>query len=82
MLDCRYPSLAQGPLEVEFQDAVSSTGAEVSRRAWVGWLIAVALALSLLAFRSSIATKSEKILHKIFIALRAHARHDGTAKKN
>jgi hypothetical protein len=58
VLDCPYQSLIHGPLWVDFHDPISARGAKVSRRAWVCWLIAVALTLSLLAFRSSVAERT------------------------
>jgi hypothetical protein len=50
VLNCPYETLSEGPLSVEFHDSISARGANLSRHAWVCWLIAVTLILALLAF--------------------------------
>jgi hypothetical protein len=61
VLECPYESLSPGPLWVQFRDPVSARGANVSRRAWVCWLVALGLTLSLLAFQSSLAPTAQTV---------------------
>jgi len=45
-LNCSQPSLAQGPIDLEFYDPVSARGAQISRISWICWLCATGLALA------------------------------------
>jgi len=51
-LDCSLASLAHGPVELEFYDALSARGAQLSRISWICWACALGLALLVRAIRS------------------------------
>jgi hypothetical protein len=57
VLNCPLATLAKGPVLVEFHDSLSTRGADVSRTAWVWWLLLVAGITGYMGFRAVAATR-------------------------
>jgi hypothetical protein len=59
VLNCPLAILAKGSVLVEFRDRLSARGAEVSRTAWVWWLLAVAGITAYMGFRAGVAPRGK-----------------------
>jgi len=54
VVDCPYAALKSTPVSLEFRDAMSARGVEVSRVAWIWWLLIIGLVSFLAALRSTL----------------------------